>query len=198
VTTERKPTAGLLLVAAAFVLASCRSLDPETANATICATQKCLQDVECPTGLLFRKGDNRLRYIEGDRDKGIRCRFALEEAGIARVKSSRCGAGDQRSQPCVENTVVPVVPFSSFHSESYRGISAKRLFLRYGVRRTEVVDVVRKGERYLVRLKTVLEPSEGFEKVRECCIGPEEVSKKPEETSVYVCREDGQWTVCGK
>jgi hypothetical protein len=196
-TEGRTSTTGLVLFSVAFALVGCSGLDAETARAAICATQTCAWDVECPTGMLFRKGDNRLRYIEGDHDRGVHCKFALEQAGFARVEASQCDAGDHGPQPCVENTITPILSRSSFHSESYRGISAERLFLRCGVRRTRVVSVDREGERYLVRLDTVLESNEGFDSVRDCCIGPE-VPEESRETSVYVCRTDGRWRVCGK
>jgi hypothetical protein len=194
---SRKARGIVLFVVAFALLPGCRDLDAETARTTICATQVCDRDVECPTGMLFKKGDNRLRYIEGDHDKGVHCKFALERAGFARVESSQCDAGDHGSQPCIENAITPISSRSSFHSESHGGTSAERLFLRCGVRRTRVVGVVREGERYLVRLDTVLEPNEGFDKVRECCIGPQ-VPERSEETSVHVCREEGRWRICEK
>lgn len=185
----------LRTVAIVLLLAGCRSLDAETAEATICSTEPCVRHLECPTGLLFQAGDNRLRYFEGDRSTFSDCRRALTEAGLAKIEYSPCDE-NEISENCLEAAVVSVDGASSLKPVTFREIPAQRLFVRCAEQRMRVKEVRGNGNRYQVTLATDVDENDGLQKVRALC--HVQLSRKTVDTQVvrFVCRDNGSWKSC--
>jgi hypothetical protein len=186
----------LYTAAIVALLAGCQSLDAETAQATVCATDGCVQPLECATGLLFRRGENHLRYFEGERSTLSDCRRALSEAGFAKIEFSACEA-TENSENCLEIAVTPVEGSSSFKPETFGQIPAQRLFVHCAEQHRRVKEVRREGDRYRVTVETHMDEDVRLEKVRALC--QVHFSRAANTEAVrHVCRYSGTWKVCNE